>query len=311
MLAPRLTALLVKVFVVILGMALGWLYGNSYELLLGSNESSSNTKVEDPNFAFPTPIPDDVEVASKLAEKVRLLCLVPTKHQHHKEQASSVRNTWGKHCNEILFLTDKFDEHINSSVAVEHKSKNSWHRLVFGLDLVAQEFYDDYDWVLKAETNNYVIPENVRFLLHNIPKTEPTVVARLDTEKLIDTNSAYVLSMSAVKKLVDSGFVAGTECSSDKNENNEYLKLSKCLAEIDAKFVHSKNADGRELFLKDSVIGSMSKFHAMNDFRTELSNFTAVWPEASAHDMYVFNFFIYEVRSYGAPQEQPPLSIEL
>lgn len=177
----------------------------------------------------------------------------------------------------------------------------------YALKHIYDKYGDEFDWILKAEPSNYVIVENVRYMLHSSSSAQPNVVARLAGPAKIDDDSAYVLSREAVRRLVVDAFTSGTSCSSDQNVENEFTKISECLVDVEANFVKSQDAHGRELFLQDNVIGTINSLKSPNDFRAELSNFTAVWPKASPHDLYIFNFFIYEMRSYGAPQDIPPL----
>lgn len=311
MLSARVLTLLTKLFVIVLGVILGWLYANSFETPVESKYMLEKVQSIDSNVVFPTVIPDDVEVATKLAEKVRLLCLVPTRRNQHKEDATSLKNTWGWHCNKLLFVTNEFDEYINDSIAIAYtatgKDEKPWHKLKYALQHVYGNYDGEFDWILKTELNNYAIVENVRYMLHNYSSAQANVVGRLASPAKIDDNSAYVLSREAVRRLAVDAFNTGNNCSSDQNVNNEFTKISECLVEIQSNFVKSQDAHGRELFLKDHVSGTINSLKSRNDFRKEVSNFTAVWPKAGPHDLHILNFFVYEMRSYGAPQEMPPL----
>lgn len=309
MFSVRFVSLIGKVLVVALGVVLGWLFANSYEVVSREN-FTENVKSVPKNGDSLSVIPDNVEVAAKLAEIVRLLCLIPTSAGQHKENAYSLQNTWGRHCNKLVFVTDKFDQYVNASNAIVYhstgKNETSWHKLKYALQQVHDKYNNEFDWILKAEQTNYVIVENIRYMLHSISSSQPNVVARYAGPTKIDDESAYVLSKEAVRRLA-TAFSTQTNCSGDRNVQNEFTKMSECLAEVQANFVKSQDADGRELFLKDNVMGTINSLKSPNDFRTEISNYTAVWPRATPHDLYVFNFLIYDVRSYGAPQDMPPL----
>lgn len=309
MFSARFVPLIGKVLVVAVGLVLGWLYANSYEVV--SREHFSKNVISVPiDGDSHSVIPDDIEVAAKLAENVRLLCLIPTSNGQHNGTASSLKNTWGRHCNKLVFVTDKFDQFVDASNGIIHHStaqnETSWHKLKYALQLVYEKYNDEFDWILKAEQSNYVIVENIRYMLHNISTTQPNVVARHAGPAKIDDESAYVLSKEVLHRLAIA-FSTKTNCRSDQNVQNEFSKMSECLAEVRANFVKSQDGNGRELFLKDNVMGTINSLKSPNDFRTEISNFTAVWPKATPHDMHVFNFLIYDVRSYGAPQDMPPL----
>lgn len=122
MLSVRVLSLATKVFLLVLGVLLGWLYASSFEMPLQSNDFSENVQSIEYNVVFPTVIPDDVEVAAQLAEKVRLLCLVPITRERHKNEAISLKNTWGWHCNELLFVTNELDEYVNASIGIAYNA---------------------------------------------------------------------------------------------------------------------------------------------------------------------------------------------
>lgn len=44
-------------------------------------------------------------VAKQLSEKVRLLCWVMTQPASHEKKAKHVKNTWGRRCNYLIFMS--------------------------------------------------------------------------------------------------------------------------------------------------------------------------------------------------------------
>lgn len=44
-------------------------------------------------------------IATQLAKEVRVLCWIMTDPVNHQRKASVVRDTWGKRCNILLFMT--------------------------------------------------------------------------------------------------------------------------------------------------------------------------------------------------------------
>lgn len=49
---------------------------------------------------------DDFTIANKLENEVRVLCWVMTTAKNHKSKALHVKNTWGRRCNKLLFMSN-------------------------------------------------------------------------------------------------------------------------------------------------------------------------------------------------------------
>jgi len=46
-------------------------------------------------------------MARLLAQEVRILCMVMTNATNHKTKAAHVKQSWGRHCSKLVFMSDE------------------------------------------------------------------------------------------------------------------------------------------------------------------------------------------------------------
>lgn len=91
-------------------------------------------------------------VARDLSEKVRVLCWVMTQPQSHKKKAVHVRNTWGRRCNHLLFMSSEADYRLPAiRLKVKEGRQHLWAKTKESFRYVHQHYMDRFDWVLKAD----------------------------------------------------------------------------------------------------------------------------------------------------------------
>ncbi|XP_059488082.1 glycoprotein-N-acetylgalactosamine 3-beta-galactosyltransferase 1-like isoform X2 [Neocloeon triangulifer] len=140
--------------------------------------------------------------ARKLAEKVRVLCWVMTAPENHEEKAVHVKATWGRHCNKLIFISNK--------EGVKTGREGLWSKTVAAFKYVHENCSDEYDWVMKADDDTYVVVENLRKMLLPYPPKDPHYFGfRFKTHTPVGYMSGgggYVLSKEAVRRVVTEGF---------------------------------------------------------------------------------------------------------
>ena len=113
-------------------------------------------------------------MAEKLFYKVRVLCWVMTCPDNLKKKAIHVKNTWGKRCNKIIFIssvnnTDLPAIGFNLPEGRAHLTAKTMHAFRY----VFQNHFNDADWFMKADDDTYVIVENLRFFLSGEDPNDP------------------------------------------------------------------------------------------------------------------------------------------
>merc|ERR1712106_160938 len=112
--------------------------------------------------------------ATKLAEDIKILCLVMTQPKNHKTRDRMIMKTWGRKCTYIKFLTTQEDDEIPViKVPVEEEYNHLWGKTKYGFQIAYEEYYDKVDWVMKADDDTFVIMENLRYLLSSANKSTP------------------------------------------------------------------------------------------------------------------------------------------
>ena len=111
----------------------------------------------------------------KLYDKVRVLCYVPSAENSLQSEARPVINTWGKHCNKLIFFTET--EHQGFPTVALGIPDTGGYNLTYKMFVAMKYLHDhhlnDFEWFIKADTDTYVIVENLRYMLSAHKPTEP------------------------------------------------------------------------------------------------------------------------------------------
>lgn len=90
--------------------------------------------------------------SNKLYNEVKVLCMIMTNPANHKTKAIHVRNTWGKRCNKLLFITSQDDPDLDTIVLPVKESRKALRNKTKGSFLFAHDQYlNEFDWFMKAD----------------------------------------------------------------------------------------------------------------------------------------------------------------
>lgn len=87
-----------------------------------------------------------------LENEIKILCMIMTLPKNHEERAIHVRNTWGRRCNKLLFISSQTDENFDVVLYPFEESRNGlWNKTRWSFKHLYDNYMDEYDWFMKAD----------------------------------------------------------------------------------------------------------------------------------------------------------------
>lgn len=191
----------------------------------------------------------------------RILCAVYTYKKNHASRALMVHKTWGKRCDKIIYMTGPHNYTVEDPEELNLVNLNitdSYAKLtdktIGTLNYVYKNLMDDFDWLIKADDDTYVIMENLKAFLVDKCPDELYTYGFLYSPKaperfLFDFNSGgagYLLSNRAINSF---GQKYKEDLSYCRNTTGaEDVDITVCLKEIGVKPADSRDRFGKERF---------------------------------------------------------------
>lgn len=184
----------------------------------------------------------------------RILCLIVTSPKYHDTRSSHVAATWARHCTRAVFLSTAGDSRLPDVFITPGAAsyQELWGKVTQGFEWAYGNRHD-FDWVVKADDDTFLVVENLQAALLRLdPDRALATGVQLRTW---DTGSAYfnggagyVLSRGAVRRLVEDG-LRGRRCGENLNLGaNEDVNMALCLAHLGVVFLDSRDSLGRQRF---------------------------------------------------------------
>lgn len=97
----------------------------------------------------------DTKLADQLFSEVRVLCWIMTSPENHQTKAIHIKNTWGKRCNKLLFMSSKPDADLPTiALPVDEGRNNLWDKTKSAFQFIHRNYLDDAEWFLKADDDS-------------------------------------------------------------------------------------------------------------------------------------------------------------
>ncbi|XP_059089659.1 glycoprotein-N-acetylgalactosamine 3-beta-galactosyltransferase 1-like isoform X3 [Tigriopus californicus] len=247
----------------------------------------------------------------------KILCWILTYPMNKNTQAAAVKETWGRRCDKLLFMTSEKDPEDDSFVALEvtEDRKNLWTKTQLSLEYIYNNHFAGYDWFFKADDDTYVIVENLRKFASQYSPQDPAYFGcrfkPFVTQGYMSGGAGYLLSRESLKRFIVNGFRNETrnECN-QLSSPSEDVQLGRCLEKVGVVAMNTTDAMGGHRFFpldptfllykenkKKRIYWLFRYIYEPLSFGDHAYSKEAIsFHYIPAHAMKIFDLFLYRIR---------------
>lgn len=187
-------------------------------------------------------------------------------------KVAAVNKTWASRCDKHFYvICSKMERHDFLNIDVPDDRNHLIHKIQAAYRLVYEKYIDDFDYVLKADDDTYIVVENLKYLLWHYNANEPGYLG-YHFNKFVDSGymsggAGYVISNRGFRSLVERGYNGGLcpiEKRSEDPENSEDVETGRCLEASGVPVWSSLDVEGRQTFhpytLERHLMGNLPAF---------------------------------------------------
>lgn len=260
--------------------------------------------------------------------KVRVLCWILTSPNNHQTKAKAVKETWGKRCNKILFMSSKEDVNL-PAIKLENVKEGRdelWGKTREAFRYIWENYKDDeFDWFYKADDDTYAIMENMRYLLSAYNTSDPLWFGYKYKHEVrqgfFSGGPGYILSKEALKRFAEIGYNDSRKCRPD-HHGEEDVEMGKCMENLKVKAMDTRDSQGRNRFFPlstaNSIFLSKSSSWGWGNMYYPIieeglpgccSDSAISFHYIDETQMYAHDYLIYQLKPYGANEAENRQSI--
>lgn len=194
----------------------------------------------------------------------KLLCFIPAS-KNKQEGIKAIIETWGQRCDKLLFFFggDKLIEsEINSKVNFvtlpmsqgTDAYEKLWEKVTLALEYIYEKYIDEFDWVLKADDNTYIVMENLRLFIRGKGLRLEYYGHKVWNSKYYNQGGAgYLMSQLVIKRLIENGFNKSCYPRDLGFRTYEDLWIGHCFSSVNVVMGNSLDNLGRHMFIPLSL----------------------------------------------------------
>ncbi|XP_067649273.1 glycoprotein-N-acetylgalactosamine 3-beta-galactosyltransferase 1-like [Haliotis asinina] len=249
--------------------------------------------------------PESNEEHTVMQTDVNILCWIVVHPINFANRSMSVKRTWTKRCDTILFFSSETDPYfptigLNIPEGRDSLPAKSYAALMY----IYKHHYDQADWFLKADDDTYVIMENLRHFLRDKNTTEPYYYGQVFRNSYNSGGAGYVLGREVLRRFGEEAPNTGM-CTHGLSED---VVIGQCLSFLGVMlWVGTEDSLGRPLFNWNNAYGSLNddvpdwarnSTHTMTGLHS-VSNIAVSFHYVKHPDIQYFEFFLYNLTVHG------------
>lgn len=279
---------------------------SSYNNIGAVSNGSVSSHLEERRTSFNT------SIADKLYKDVRILCWILTSPSSIKLKGQAVKDTWGRRCNKLIFMSSEADPAYPSvNLGVPEGRDNLWGKTRAAFKYVYKHHLNDADWFFKADDDTFAVIENMRYFLSKLNPDEPHYLGRWFTpfDGYNSGGGGYVLSKKALRQFVRA---TNNPWKCPEKFFAEDVAMGKCLGIYDIHPGDTRDKIGRQTFhpyaieyhMVPGYIGEKDWLHSYDKYPVETgpkccSDHSISYHYVNRESMYVYDYFIHHLYPYG------------
>ncbi|XP_052762456.1 glycoprotein-N-acetylgalactosamine 3-beta-galactosyltransferase 1-like [Mya arenaria] len=261
--------------------------------------------------------------------KIRLLCVILTMPKDLHTKVATVNKTWATRCDRHFYVINsriKRHDFLNINNIPESRN-NLVHKIQEVYKRVYERYMNDFDYILKADDDTYVIVENLKYLLWHHDAQKAGYLGfhfnKFVKSGYMSGGAGYVISNRGLRQMVEEGFNKGL-CKivkrEEDQENSEDIETGRCLEAAGVPVWSSLDAEGRETFhpytLERHLAGDLPGYlyswakHPIQKGKECCSRYTISFHYVPPDAMIYLDHVLYQMTVFGVHGNQDfPVSV--